>query len=265
MIHSRGRAIYDPATDGTLDIWLDATDTSTIFDTGGAAITNGATIGRWESKAVARSFRQFAANGRPTWSSSGWMGLPAARFNSQILTATSSAGYASLSGITVMAAMFLVAPVSSNGCGFGITEPHETGNADSSLVFTPLRESVFFGGRRHQGDAFNSVGNLPLANNTAVIVSGTLNFTGKTASDYKNGVEDVINGAFQTGGSGTTAAAPDPFGISLGGFAQESTSSIGNPCNGWIAEILVRKSVSTPDDTVGPHDYLCYRWGSGAM
>ena len=267
MIHGRSNLTYSPASDGALDLWLDATDTTTLFDTGGAAITNGATIGRWESKAVARSFRQYGANARPTWSTTGWNGLAAARFNSQMLTATSSAGYAALSGITIMAAMFFVADVAGNGCGIGITEPHETGNADSSLVFVGLNHGVGGGGRRHQGDAFNGVGNtvMTIANNTPLLGTLQLNFTGKSGCQFFNGVEIALNVAFQTGGSGTTAAAPDPFGISLGAFAQETAAAMGVPCNGWIGEVLGWKSAMTPDDLVGAHDYLCLKWGAGLM
>lgn len=267
MIHGRTNLQYDPATDADLDLWLDASDTATIFDTGGAAITNGATIGRWESKAVARSFQQFLANPRPTWSTTGWNGLPAARFNSQILTATSSAGYAALSGITIMASMFLVANVAGNGCGIGITEPHETANADASLVFVGCNTSVGGGGRRHQGDAFNGVGNtvMTIANNTPLLGTLQLNFVGKTGCQFFNGVEIALNTAFQTGGAGTTAAAPDPFGISLGGFAQESAGTIGVPMNGWIGEVLGWKSARTPDQLVEAHDYLCLRRGAGLM
>lgn len=263
-IHRASPSGYDPSTDAGVDIWLDGSDPSTLFDTGGAAITNGATVGRWESKAIARSFRQFGGNARPTWDATGFNGHAGVRFNSQILTATTSAGYAALAGSTVMFAAFLVAPVAGGGCGFGITEPHETAGANSSLVFVALA-TAGGGGRRHQGDPFGGVGSKAVPNNTAMVNTLALDFTGKRGTAYLYGVEDILDTPFAVAGSGATAATPDPFGISVGGFAQESAGSIGNPCNGTFGEILVWKSYQTPDQLVPAHDYLCMKWGGGLM
>lgn len=260
-----GPFAYNPATDASLDIWLDASDTTTLFDAGGAAITNGAVVGRWESKAVARSFQQYAATARPSWFGSGWMGLPAVRSNSQLLKATSSAGYAALSGITVLVAQYMVAPVAGNGCSFGITEPHEVSNADSSLVFLACNQNGDGGGgRRHQGDTFGSVADaVSIGNNVPLITGLQLDYINKTGCSFLNGAAGVLNVPFQIAGSGTTAAAPNPFGISVGGFAQETAAAIGIPMNGWIEEVLVYKSALTPAQMVPRMDYLVRRWRGG--
>ena len=264
MQHSRTRVIYDPATDASLKIWLDATDTSTLKDTGGAAITNGATIGTWSSKAgTARNFTQWGANGRPTWQSSGINGLAAAAFTTnQILTTqTNMAEFASMSGITVMAA---VKRNSANGLIFTTTMVNSgTGLADIDQCQLNMGPTFTGGGRQARGDSFVTVVAVPAVNTSTVFVE-TIAFGFSTGhiSLYGNGVENIVNQAYHTPG---TTDAGDPFAISVGGGAQQTGSAAFWFAEGSIGEVLVYLSELSPDDTVARHDYLCYRWGGGLL
>jgi hypothetical protein len=267
-IHGRSNLTYDPASDSELLIWLDATDTATtsLQNTVGGAITDGATVGQWSSKAgAARNFIQYAANPRPTWSATGFNGRSAVRFNSQLLAADVKTGFQSLTCIVIMAAAFKTATVGGVGTTFSFTVPHDTGNADTQMAEVS-NELWNTGGRRIQTDAFSGANGDSLGNNTPFVVCGLIEYTNAKVSLFQNGYERVLRTS-ATWSAGTTKAL-DPFGIGVGGFPQETAASNGNPMNGYVGEVLVKAKTSgiyTPDDLFPMHDYICLKWGAGAM
>lgn len=255
---------YDPASDGSLFLWLDASDstTSSLKDTGGSAITNGATVGSWISKAgSARIFQLFGSNARPTWLASGGIsGLPAVAFNSQILAANVVSDLTSMSGFTVLIVEQKTgsAPFEPAGCSFGITESHDSANADSSLVYVAQNPARFLGGRRVQGDSFGSSAVVSaVSNGTPNLQGGIWNWASAVLSYTQNGVLFSRAIAFQT--PGTTSALAS-FGMAVGGFCQETGLTSGNSINGRIGEVLAWKSPRTPDQLVGPSSYLRKKW-----
>lgn len=59
---------FDPRAIGSLNLWLDASDLSTLFDatTGGAIVNDGSPVARWEDKSGnARHATESTANNRP--------------------------------------------------------------------------------------------------------------------------------------------------------------------------------------------------------
>lgn len=265
MIFRRRPPTYSPASDGTLFLWLDATDTATtsLKDTTGAAITNGATVGSWLSKAgTARTFQLFGANARPTWSNSGINGKAAVVFNSQILASNVLTGMTSMSGMTVLVAEQKTgsAPFEPAGCTFGITESHDSVVADSSLVYVAQDPARFVGGRRVQGNSFvSSVVGSTVSNGTPNVQGGVWDWANGKIWYTQNGVMRSRNTNFQTTG---TTSANAPFGMAVGAFCQETGTSMGNAMNGKVSEVLVWLSVLTPDQLVAPSYYLRTKYGT---
>lgn len=71
------QAIDTPSTIGTLALWLDGSDRSSLYDatTGGSLVTNGGAVARWEDKSGnGRHATQSTANNRPIWQSYGDVG-----------------------------------------------------------------------------------------------------------------------------------------------------------------------------------------------
>jgi hypothetical protein len=259
--HIRMPVFYDPAADATLIFRLDATDSSTILNTSGGAITNGATVGTWSTKAgVARSFTQWGSNGRPTYDATGISGLPALRFSTQLLTTqTTMATFASMSGLTVMLAAKKASGVSGIGVGFTMLDIG-TGMRDIVLVQANLGTSYAGGGRRARGNSFQSVvGNVTP---TVFVETLTFNFSGAKQSLHESGVEGPQGQTFQT--AGTTDPA-DPYALSVGAFAQESFIGAATFADGWLGEILMWLTAKSSDDLVEPHTYLRLKWGGGTL
>jgi len=159
--------VYDPSTDATLAIWVDFSDSTTasLLDTGGAAITNGATIGTAKSKkGTARNFTQWGTGARPTWDSTGIGGIGAARCNAQLLaTQTTMTDFASMSGLTVMVVNKLNTFSSSTDCCFGFTMlDQSTGFSDISQVYIACRNDTGrkIGGRRARGDSLQTISGI---------------------------------------------------------------------------------------------------------
>lgn len=266
-VHCSTNFQYDPSTDTSLKLWLDPSDSTTLLDTGGLAITNGATIGTWSSKAgAARNFTQWGANGRPTWLSNGINGLGAAQFNNQLLTNQVKTDFTSMSSLTMVA---VIKRVVDGGTAWGFTELDiSTGFSDISLAIIAALATYFAGGRRARGSVAGPGDHFQgLTGNTAPTVSITtitFDYANAKARIYENGVESTIANPFQAAG---TTDAGEPFAISVGGFAQQSGNSNGGPCNCILGECMAWPDAvaKTPDDLVQIEDYLCLKWGAGLM
>ena len=246
---------YDPASDGSLTMWFDPSDSSKVLAVGGGAITNGATIGTVNtSGGTARAFTQWGANTRPTWDSTGINGLGAIRCNSQILTTTTVTGFASMSGLTILQ---VAKPSVSGGCVLGFSEiDNATGLADISLVQMIVNGSFQAGGRRTTSDAFagvtgDSYGSSPF------IEGAVFDYANAKLSIFQSGVKGLQQQAFQTAG---TTGAGEPHYLSIGGFAQQSGSSAASLCNCWGGEVLVWATAMTADQLVAPFSYLRLKW-----
>jgi hypothetical protein len=233
---------YDPASDGSLTMWLDPSNSTKLLAVGGGAISNGATIGTWNtSGGTARAFTQWGSNARPTWDSTGINGLGAVRCNSQILSTTTITGFASMTSIAFIVACKRSA---AGGASIGFTQiDGNTGQYDISLLLAFIDSVYDFGGRRTTLESFQTI-----SGNTApsiYILGGVLDYTNAKGYLFESGVKGTQGAAFQT--TGTTGAG-EPHVISVGGFAQQT----GN-------------SAMTPDDLVAPFAYMRLKWGGNAF
>lgn len=246
---------YDPSTDATLAIWLDATDTATssLTNTSDASPSNGDTIKAWKSKkGTARSFLQSASETRPTFDSTGINGRGALRFNSSVLTANVLTGFQSMSGLTVLASLKRNTDTGFNNCAFGLTI-----GTGTSLTLLECTNTTRAGGRRLVGDSFQAQTGKSLADGETFVEAMAIDWANALISLYANGHNEVTNAAFQT--TGTTAAS-DPFSISVGARV-ESVLTKNIAIDGWIQELLVWTSFKDQFALAGPHSYLCVRAG----
>lgn len=252
MIVRRRAPTYVPGSDATLKIWIDPTDTATssIQNTAAGAITNGATIGQVTNKAgTSRNFTQWGAITRPTYDSTGINGKGAIRCTSQLLTTqTSLSEFNSMNALTLMT---VVKRNAAGGCAFSFTElDNSTSLHDISLVQMVVGANYAAGGRRTTSDAFQTItGNVAPS---IFIVTAVFDWQHGKLSVFESGVEGMINQNFQT--SGTTGAA-EPYAISIGGFAQQTGSSLGSPCDAWVGETMGWLGALTPDQLVPQHHF----------
>jgi hypothetical protein len=284
-IHGRAVIPWDPAV-GSADAptpnqWLDASDTTTIDKAGPLPITNGAAIVEWRTKSgTLRKYQPFlvAGNGglntQPTWDANVVGSLGGVRCNGNnrnILGADVLTGMQSLTGRTVVCAFKFLTLIPTFGQGFVTTVPHQIGSADGVFHLMYCSSSISVRGRRLQADAsveadaLTAAGGIrPVAAGEVFVETGIANYSAGTIRVLANGVQ--AGPAVALASSGTTAAL-DPYAMAVGGVLQEQpTPHFGNGyMDGYIFEILDWFSLLTPDQLVGPHDYLCNKWGAGAL
>lgn len=267
---------YDPATDGALSLWLDASDTSTLDKAGPLPITDGATVVAWRTKAgTARTFQLIGPNTRPTWEAAVINGLGAVRCNNQILSANVLTGMQSLSGRTVTVVFKQVADTPGAAEGYTVTVPHQVASADGPQVLMyGSTSAVACGGRRLQADAFQiivaqdnkgaSFGSRAVANGETYIVSSINDYAGGRIRIFDNGHDGgphpTTLGIITAG----TTAALNPYAMSVGGILQENGGlgpNTGNGfINGYVCEVLDWFSKLTDDQLFAANDYLRRKW-----
>lgn len=250
-------------SDDLPDIWLDATNTSTgsLKDSGGSAITNNATVGHWISQGgSAFDLVQWGANNRPTWVTNGIVGKASVKFvsaSSQILALVTPGGMTSMTGISVLMVYQRASTPGGGSLAFGLMTPHESGNADTTLVYCAA-DDFSLGGRRLQADSFQAGNSGSMTNGVPGLFAGTLDWSNAKTTFLRNGKVVTRSASFQT--SGTTAAIA-PHAIMVGGFAFESGTATGSNFDGFISEILVYKNrVLTADEMCVRAAYLAVKW-----
>lgn len=262
MIERRRIPKWDP-TNGNAecpvpDIWLDPSDSSTLLNTVGGAITDGATIGTWTCKdATARAFTQWGANARPTWVASGINGLGAVRCQSQILTTRTSVGvFDSLGALTLVR----VCRRASSTAGAPFNETClDTSTGHSDITRWGISGKLWqINGWRVQTDSFATFNGDTLGVDT-FISCGVWDFANAQASVYQSGVKGPIyQSAFGTAG---TTPATGAYALTIGGFAQESgLNAAGTNTDGYAGEILLWLRALTADQLVSPQTYVRLKW-----
>lgn len=245
---------YSPASDGALTMWLDPSDSSKLVAVGGGGITNGATIQSFAtSGGTARSFTQWGANARPTWESAGINGLGCVRHSTQILTTSTVTGFATMTSLAVAC---VVSRVAAGGCAMS------TSTGDNSLVQLFVDNTYGGGGRRVNADTFQSQSGSSAP--TTYVLGISYDYSNAKITIVESGRWGVRSATFQASGTADT-----PQEISIGGFAQQTGSSMAGTSNGRTGESLwwakTAGAAMTPDDLVPAMAYLCRKWGGGLL
>lgn len=245
---------YDPATDGAIGLWLDPSDSTSLLNTSAGAITNGATVGTWNTKAgTSRPFTQWGSNARPTWVTNAINGLAAVRFQTQLLKAqTSLAAFNGINGLTLSV----------------VTRRPTSGRPPINLTCidpgTSKGDITHWGGTGHSMNGWRrpTVDTFQTFNGDAsadlCIASYVWDFANAKATLWQAGVKGpVFDTAFGSAGVNTGAA----YALCLGGYAQETGSAMaGTSADGYLGEVLLWFSARTPDQLVPAHDYLRRKW-----
>lgn len=249
--HNFGRP-WTPADIAT-SLWLDAADSSTLFDavTGGSLPANGVGVARWEDKSGnGRHVTQATSGNRPTRSVAGQNSLDILSFNgtSHRLANIGAAMIRNVSGYSIYAAgvgtsttadRHILAVATATGTSrFNIARQNATGFAQA-------------GGRRNNADGFQST--LGSANiNFAAIWSATVSFASTTLTGWINGTQWNTNASFQTSG-----VTPNDGGDLYLGSNTGSTAL----WQGSLWEIIAVNTTASTTDRQIVEGYLAHKWG----
>lgn len=252
---------YDPSTDGSLNLWLDPSDSSTssLQKVGGGAIANGNTVGTWSSKkGPARNFTQWGSNALPTYVTNAINGRAAIRFQTQLIT--TQASITAFDGVSGVTAMRVCRTASGQGPALDLTclDP-DTGFSDITHWGQSGTNWFMNGWRRPRIDTFQSfVGDAPPASGI-FISTAVWDWSNGLVTLYQSGVEGPI---FQAPFPSAGLSAATSFALSVGGFAQQSGHTHASPCvDGYAGETLIWLTAMSPDQLVPRHHYIRTKWG----
>ena len=236
-------SVFTPATISGLQLWLDAADSSTLFNAtaGGSLVTtDGAAVARWADKSGNnRHATQTTANARPILKTSIKNGRNVLRFDgtNDILTSTCSiSGFASATvfGVFKRTGTFIGASLGYSGSA-GLRLYGENGYP------------VYFDGRPTGSSAFSSSVAVAGQSTNFVLAGGICTTTNMTA--YLNG---------------TAAASTN---VSISTIIAQNRTDIGalNPpgqnfCSGDYSEILIYNSALTTTQRQQVETYLNSKW-----
>lgn len=254
-------SVWTPAIISGLQLWMDASDTSTLFDSniGGSNVTTNSTaIGRWQDKTGnGRNFIQATSNNRPILLTNQLNSKPVISFDgiNDVLASSSSTTNGLLRGVSGIS-IFAVRKTKST-----VSTAESTFIAYSNLTTTRLHlnvgatDSSNLSFRRINTDANTSVAG---GNNTATVNSfglyeAVINFNSavKTASNYKNGTLLSENTNLTSTGSTAAVAGNSGIGGAPGGSLWADVD---------IAEIIIYGAALTTTQRQQVESYLNSKW-----
>jgi hypothetical protein len=258
-------SVFTPATISGLQLWLDASDTSTLYDAtadGSLVTTDGATVARWQDKSGNnRHFTQSTANARPILNTSNQNGKNVVYFDgSNDYIAGSVTGFKSLSATTVIYVAKPVAAAAADtnsfiGWNWGNEASRALGvNATTSLIAGEyIMNNVSNGTQRRLASS-----TYRRTANTAQILTSTFSSAGTKL--YVNSSEVTLN---QTAGgaSTTTNYSPAAIGYTVNDnvYLNSSTVPVAGPQN-RVCEFLIYNSVLNAEQRTNVWNYLSAKW-----
>lgn len=254
---------YDPSTDGTLACWWTAKDATTASMTkaGGAAPSDGDTLTAWKSKAgTARSFIPTAGIASMIYHATQYtdphgIARPGVFANPGCMIANVLTGFASLSGLTILLVGYAAGVNAGLNCFFNIQVAATAGVTQAQIGINNPNVG-FIGGRRVAADAFQQINGIPITVPGPFIESGTFSYSAASARIMQNGAEVLIPQPFQAAG---VTSATDIFEMGIGGTPTGTT--LFEPINGALCEILLWNTPLSPSQLVGAQHYLRIGWG----
>ena len=232
---------FNPTQLSGLQAWLDASDTSTITESGGA-------VSQWDDKSTAgRDFTQGTGSRQPTTGSSTINSLNALAFDGADLLLRNEAWLYDLSGKTIFVvskgASQLQKRIFAEDSGSS-GDPRVlylvTGDTDGTLARAVYRDDG--GNYRLQTN-----GTQTAFDNTAHVV--TITDDNSTYISYVDGVEDINQGySHTTTTQDKTGVGADPH-TAADGFT------------GDVAEIIVYSRVLSASERTAVENYLTNKWG----
>jgi autotransporter-associated beta strand protein len=260
---------WTPADLSNLALWLDGSDTNTLFlDTGATqAITNNGAIARWNDKSVnGRNFTQGTLGNRPTLTTNSINGLSAATFNG-------SAGFMS-AGDTLdmrtnsLTVMSVVKYNTGTDSGVIIGKTSYRGQEGRWVLYRCLSDGGLGSGTQYnmvlqQGVLPGSVLKVADSSTSAKINGFVLDrSTSGSCKIWDNGT-NTASATFT--GNTTDFNSPDELWIGAYQSASGTTPpTAGSYLNGKIAEIVVASTNLPTSDRQKLEGYLAWKWGMEA-
>jgi hypothetical protein len=250
-------AIPVPLTISGLQLWLDASDSSTLFDgtIGGSLVTSdGAAVARWVDKSGnGRNLIQATANARPLLKT----GIKNGRNIISFDGTNDALGIlgANITNNVSIITMFAVVR-STKALSGSVYQPvinqsigSSNNNSRSSIYLTNTIEA---GGRRLDADSYQFVKTSTLSTGEWVIAGSIHNYGAATLSAFKNGIGTNRVQGFQT--SGNTSATNSQT-VTVGG-----TSNPTEKLRGEIAEVIIYNTGITTNQRQAVETYLNNKW-----
>ena len=250
-------SVFTPATISGLQLWLDASDSSTLFDAtaGGSLVTtDGAAVARWADKSGNnRNLIQATTNARPFLKTSIKNGKNVIRFDgtNDVLGLSNATLTNNISAVTMFAVFRSTRSLSPNVYQTAIHQSIGT-NSNSTRASIYATDTTEVGGRRLDSNSYQFVKANTLSTNEWVIAGSIHNYQAATLTAFKNGSGTSRVGGFQT--SGNTSATNSQL-ISVGG-----TSDANEWLNGEIAEVIIYNSALTTTQRQAVEAYLNSKW-----
>jgi hypothetical protein len=238
----------------TTALWLDAGDSSTLFDatSGGSLVAADGAVARWEDKSGnARHVTQGTLANRPLRKVAAQNGLDALLFDgsNDLLVGAST----SIAKNSTQAAVFGVFRYVTNPVvpAVAIVTNTNLGNARVAIGSGVVSQTLYFQSRRLDADAGNIVSDTATQGTTFFLAYGVIDYANTSAFLYRNGTLRVSSSSHGTAGS--TSNTDGAFGI--GGSTGGSNLANINACEcGFINDI-------SQDTRQRLEGYLAHRWG----
>ena len=253
-------SVFTPATISGLQLWLDAADSSTLFDAtagGNLVTTDGSAVARWADKSGNnRHATQGTANARPLLKTSVKNGRNVLRFdgaNDQFRCA--DANGLDLNVFTVFSVVIPSSYTPSNSKLPAILNKGDFATPAGTNYEIVSNNSGQWSAAICQGNAiaFAASSSLLVSQNACQTVAMRRETTSSGVTIYKNGIAGATSTAF----SGSLNNISTPLGI--GGKGDGSQSSI-DSFIGDILEIIIYNTALTTTQRQSVETYLNSKW-----
>jgi hypothetical protein len=236
---------FDPRRIAGLVAWLDSADNSTITTSTG--------VSEWRSKVGNVVLAQSTGANQPTLSNIN--GRQAFDYNgtTQGLFVNSTSITQNVSGITQFV-VFQTDDASTQN--FRSLVDCNTGPFFDRCTLYPRQSSFEAGGRRLDGNSFQSVQNGAVANATTYLGGSVFDYANAALASYLNGVGVARGGGFQDAGNTSNTAGSFSVGANV-----SSPNNIGNFFDGRIGEVLIYNRALSAEERQSVERWLAGRFG----
>jgi hypothetical protein len=244
--------VFAPTDLPSLQLWLDASNTSTITSSGSPA-----TVSQWNDKSGnARNFTQAVGASQPTTGVDTQNGLNVITFdgsNDHLLLGSSGLGR-NVTGITSYIVISWSANPTTNRRVLQFDTEDVGGLVRHLIDAGNISQRIRFGGRRLDAGSFtgSTDGSTVISSSDVFVVTTTADYTAGTLVGRINGTAEGTAGAFTTGATSDTNSLAAAVGAATNGTSLFH--------QGDIAEIIVYHAAHTTDQRALVQTYLNDKW-----
>lgn len=243
-----------------LQLWLDASDSTTLFDatSGGSLPANGAAVARWQDKSGnANHMTQSTANNRPTRATSSLNGLDGLTFDG-----TNDSLFRSCNVYDTTVSVFAVASFDDNTSRRPILDIN-TANVGANAYFTIEQNTFSTVGSRYGMYGTGSATDSNLATSSGGKIF-SLTADASSGNSITSNTTYRVNGQAGTltvrSGGGNYASATNLTGVAIGAYNNDGAGGV-LWMKGKIYEILVYSTRLSATDITVVESYLSTKWG----